>query len=255
MSGGTGAHGSGSSGGSVSRGGGSSSPSFTRPNSELFHSSGIPAFSSRTEPLTVDKETSQQIQQMVSTGKSLEEIRQFVHTKTGVDPDTRPIRIETNAKRSLFSTLRHPLQKPRTAIVADLRHPVCTKASCRVCPAGSAAKGSGGCTGPTTNLCASGTYWASNGCQVVGQAGRFNDCRYDTLSGQGSARLELQRMQKALAERDAACSQDPAGQECSEKNVLYQRAVAQYNLASRWQKSSFQRCLQGSAFGFFDPIS
>jgi hypothetical protein len=253
-SGGNGAHSSGSSGGSVSRGG-VGTGSFIRSGSELSRSSGMPAFSSRTEPLTLDRETGQQVQQMVKTGKSLEEIRQFVHAKTGVDPDRRPIRIETNEKHSLLSTLRHPLQKPPTAIVADLRHRICTGNSCRVCSAGSSANGKGGCTGPRNNLCASGAYWTGDGCQVLGQSWRFNNCRYDTVSGPGISKLELQRMQKALAERDTACSLDPAGQACSEKNVLYQRAVADYTVASRSQKTSFIRCMQGSPFGFFDPIS
>ncbi len=254
-SGGSGSHGSGGSGSSASRGGGVGTSSFMRSGAELSRSSGMPAFSSRTETLTLDKETGQHVQQMVKTGKSLEEIRQFVHTKTGVDPDTHPFRIATAEKRSLLSTLRHPLRKPQTAVVADLRHRICVNNSCRVCPAGSSANGKGGCAGPTSNLCASGSYWSGNGCQVLGQAWRFNDCRYDTLSGPGSSRLEQQRMQKALAERDAACSQDPAGQACSEKNVRYQRAVADYSLQSRWQKNSFRRCMEGSAFGFFDPIN
>jgi hypothetical protein len=255
-SGASGSHSSGSSTGSVSRGSGtgsgSGSGSFLRPGSELSRSSGMPAF--RTESLTLDKETGRQVQQMVKTGKSLEEIRQFVHTKTGVDPDKRPIRIETNEKRTFLSALRHPLRKPPTAVVADLRHRICVNNSCRVCPAGSSANGKGGCAGPRSNLCASGSYWGGNGCQALGQSWRYHSCRYDNVDPSGLRRAQ-QRMQKTLAERDAACSLDPAGQECSEKNVLYQRAVADYNLQSRWQKTGFQRCLEGSAFGFFDPIN
>jgi hypothetical protein len=215
----------------------------------------MPAFSSRTESLTLDKETGHQVQEMMKIGKSLEEIRQFVHTKTGVDPDKRPIRIETNEKRSFLSALRHPLRKPQTAVVADLRHRICLNNSCRVCPAGSSANGKGGCAGPSSNLCASGSYWGGNGCQALGQSRRYNRCRYYNDSDPSGLRLAQQRMQKALAARDTACSMDPAGQECSEKNVLYQQAVANYNLQSRWQNSSVTRCMEGSAFGFFDPIN
>jgi hypothetical protein len=192
---------------------------------------------------------------MLKTGKSLEEIRQFVHTKTGLNPDTRAIRIETNEKRSLLATLRHPLRKPPTALVADLRHRICPNNSCRVCPAGSSANGKGGCTGPNSNLCASGAYWGGDGCQALGETWRFNGCRYDNVADPSGLRRAQQRMQQALAERDSSCSLDPAGQECSEKNVLYQRAVADYNLQSRRQKSGVARCLEGSAFGFFDPIN
>jgi len=245
-------HGSGSSTGSVSRGGGVGTGSFLRPGSELSRSSGVPAFSSRTESVTLDQDTGKQVQQMMKTGKSLEEIRQFVHTKTGADPDKRPIRTETNEKRSFLSALRHPLQKPRTAVVADLRHRICVNNTCRVCPAGSSVNGKGGCTGPSTNLCASGSYWSGNGCQVLGQTWRYLSCRYDD----SDLILARQRMRIALAERQAACSLDPAGQSCSEKNIRYQRAVADYNLRSRWQRTGgFQRCLEGSAFGFFDPIN
>jgi hypothetical protein len=204
--------------------------------------------------VTLDKDTGGQVEAMIKSGRSLEEIRQFVHTKTGVDPDARPIRLQTDEKRTFLSTLQHPFQKPRTAIVADLRHRICPNNSCRVCPAGSSANGKGGCSGPSSNLCASGSYWSRGGCQVLGQSWRFNDCRYESVSDPGGLRLAQQRMQKALAERDAACSLDPAGQECSEKNVNYQRSVADYNLQSRFQKSSFRRCMEGSAFGFFDPL-
>jgi hypothetical protein len=215
----------------------------------------MPAFSSRTESLTLDKETGHQVQEMIKTGKSLEEIRQFVHTKTGADPDQRPIRIQTNEKRSFLSALRHPLRKPPTAVVADLRHRICVNNYCRVCPAGSSADGKGGCTGAGSNFCASGSYWSGNGCQVLGQSWRYNTCRYYDVSDPSGLRLARQRMQKALAERDAACSMGPAGQECSEKNVLYQRAVADYNLQSRSPNSSVTRCMEGSAFGFFDPMN
>jgi len=208
----------------------------------------------RTEAVTLDKETGQQVQQMVKTGKSLEEIRQFVRSKTGVDPDKRPIRIETNEKRSFLSALRHPLRKPQTAVVADLRHRICVNNSCRVCPAGSSANGKGGCAGPSSNLCASGSYWGGNGCEALGQSWLFNSCRYDDVDPGGLRRAQ-QRMQQSLAERDDACSLDAAGQECSEKNILYQRTVADYNLKSRWQQSSLTGCPEGSAFGFFDPIN
>lgn len=233
---------------------GGSSGSSSHSIDDFSRPSGRPEFSSKAPAVTLDKETGGQVESMIKSGKSLEEIRQFVHTRTGVDPDTRPIRIETNEKRSFISALRHPFQKPQTAVVADLRHRICPNNSCRVCPAGSSANGKGGCSGPSTNLCASGSYWSRGGCQVLGQSWRYNYCRYDSLSGPSNLTLLQQRMQRALAERDVACSADPAGQECSEKNAKYQRALADYNRQSHAQRTGFQQCLNGSSFGFFDPM-
>lgn len=252
---GSSSHSSGSSSGSVLHSSNVNTDSFLRSGSEASRPSGMPGFSNRAEPATIDKATGRQVQQMVKSGKSLEEIRQFVHTKTGVNPDTRPIRIETNEKRSLLSTLRHPLHKQQTTILADLRHRVCINQSCLVCPAGSSANGKGGCTGPVSNFCASGSYWSGNGCQTLGQTWRFNYCRYDGASDPSTLRLARQRMQKALAQRDATCAMDLAGPACSDMNVRYQRAVADYNLQGRWQRNSFTRCMEGSAFGFLDPMN
>lgn len=202
--------------------------------------------------MTLDKQTSGQVESMMKSGKSLEEIRQFVHTKTGVNPDARPIRIETNEKRSFASVLRHPFQKPQTAVVADLRHRLCPGGSCRVCPAGSSANGKGGCSGPGSNFCPSGAYWSSNSCQVIGQTWRYNDCR--TYTDDSNVRLAQQRMQQAQSERDAACKADPASAECSEKHMKYQRTIADYNLEMRRRRTGFQGCMEGSAFGYFDPM-
>ena len=150
-------------------------------------------------------------------------------------------------KRVFFSFLRHPFRKPKTE--ADLQRGICSKKGpCPVCPAGQTAGKNGACVpSPQAFLCRTGEYWNNGGC--VGFVTFLANC---SLDPDGELMAARKKMEAATRSMEAVCSQDPAGHECSEENVLYQSAVDLYRQRQESHVRAYEEC-QPSWF-FFSPF-
>jgi hypothetical protein len=143
-------------------------------------------------------------------------------------------------KRTFFSFLHHPLKKAEPKTEADLRHRICAKGPCPVCPAGQAGK-NGGCAAPAqAHSCESGEYWNGGGC--AGLPNYFAKCSLDPSGDLTAAGRDIVA---ANSNMEAACSQDPAGHECSEQNALYQRAVDSYKQRQASHARAYEECRRG----------
>jgi len=152
-------------------------------------------------------------------------------------------------KRAFFSFLRHPFKKPQPKTEADLQRGICSKKGpCPVCPAGQTAGKNGACVPlPQLLLCRTGEYWNNGGC--VGFVTFLANCRFDP---DGELMAARKRMQAAKRSMEALCSQDPAGHECSEENVVYQSAVDLYRQRQKSHVRAYEECQP--SWVFFSPF-
>lgn len=250
-SGGSSSHGSagssgggGSHGGSVGRGGTSSGVSNrSSAGSTAYGSSGYPSrvsgaassLLSHSTTYLLDKESAEQLREMIRAGKSSEEIVAFVHGRINTADNRSQARVERPEKRGFFSVLRHPFQKPGRKPVADLWLRSCVRGWCRVCAIG--AKGKVRCTETIANnlepmnFCSHRQIWSGDSC--LQQTNFLHAC-----SGL-LAVLERQakRRQAADSAQLSACS---AGitQECTEATS---RAQSESSLYQSLQEK-YQQC-------------
>ena len=88
----------------------------------------------------------------------------FIHTPNVLTETKTP----QSEKKGLLSFLRHPFKKPEPRPVNNLRHWLCGKGPCPICPSGQS-NGKGACIAPlvaTRNqtLCPSGDLWNGGAC-------------------------------------------------------------------------------------------
>jgi len=147
-------------------------------------------------------------------------------------------------KRTFFSFLRHPFRKPQLKTEADLRRRICAKGPCPVCPAGQASGKNGACVAsPQGNLCRTGEYWNGDGCVLF--ANFLANCSTDPDGELMAARRNMEAAKRSM---EAACSQDRAGHECSEENVLYQRAVDVHRQRLESHIRAYEECQRRPSF-------
>ena len=199
--------------------------------------------------MVLDKQTQRQVAEMTKAGLPPREIQTFVRNRTNSLPDPRGAKIVLPEKRGFLGLLRHPFKKPE---VVELRHRACIHGPCQICPAGAMGKnGVCGGTAPRGNFCSSGSFWNGHGCAVLGLGYRNYACYTAPDDDLLNARRNMQSAERA---QQVACSADPAGRECSDRNVLYQRMMGEYNLRLRLHQRTLDECLVGPPFGYFDPI-
>lgn len=149
-------------------------------------------------------------------------------------------------KRTFFSFLRHPFRKPQPKTEANLRRRICAKGPCPVCPAGQAYGKNGACVAsPQAPLCWTGEYWNGGGCVLF--ANFLANCSIDPDGELMAARRNMKATERSM---EAACSQDPAGHECSEENVLYQRAVDLHTQRLESHVRAYEECQRRPSFVF-----
>ncbi len=147
-------------------------------------------------------------------------------------------------KRTFFSFLRHPFRKPQPKTEANLRRRICAKGPCPLCPAGQAYGKNGGCVAsPQGNLCRTGEYWNGGGCVLF--ANFIANCSTDPDGELTAARRNMEATKRSMK---AACSQDPGGHECSEENVLCQRAVELHRQQLESHIRAYEECQRGRSF-------
>ncbi len=268
-SGPSGSHSSGGSGGHVSGGsvshisggivgGGSSAGHVTSSGGVAIlpsaspHSQGISGVDERGRSFTLDRNTSRHVDEMIRNGKSVDEIRDFLRTR----PAGTTTNLGHTEKRGFLAALRHPFRGPEPHYAVDLRHRICLQGTCKVCPAGTTAGANGTCSGSelrwqVPNFCTSGSYWSVNSCVVLAQQYRWNDCNYPADPELLAAKRKMDVLRSQMND---ACRGDAASRACADMNFAYQQAVGQYNVRRDMHQRLFDRCLQGSPFGYFDPI-
>ena len=248
---GGGSHGGGSySGGSSSSGGGSHGGSSTGGHSSggshvsggggstSHGSSGHSSNVRGTNPAT--NATREMRSNVVHSNANLRSGQQSVHPE----------------KRSFLSFLRHPFRRPEPPKVSDLRHRVCLRGPCQVCPNGQIAS-SGGCGGTVAttrqyNYCSRAQLWSGDAC-LLGM--RFlGDCEgYRTAMQQ-----QAERVRNAEMMRQSACTTN-ATQSCVDANSALQSEQNLYQaFAARYQqcRMRFASAYSFGGFGFgFQTLS
>jgi len=148
-------------------------------------------------------------------------------------------------KRAFFSFLRHPFRKPQPKTEADLQRRICAKKGpCPICPAGQTAGKNGVCVPlPQALLCRTGEYWNNGGC--VGFVTFLANCSLDQDRELMAARKNMEAAKRGM---EAACSQDPAGRECSEENVFYQAAVDLHRQRQESHVRAYEECQRSQSF-------
>jgi hypothetical protein len=171
-------------------------------------------------------------------------------------------------KRNFFSFLRHPFRKPepkparQTLLVTDVKHPICWRGHCPVCPTGQARVG-GVCGGTgvvnnTRNYCVLGAAWSGNACLLQ------TNSPYDCSSLRRSLQQQEQRMQSAQAAQQSACSAGPS-QDCSDLTSTSQGEASRYRTLLDQYRMCQQRSFNVNPFGrpagsrysqglLFDPL-
>lgn len=155
-------------------------------------------------------------------------------------------------KRGFFSILRHPFRKPqpkpepKAKLTAALRHPICFRGPCRVCPTG-LARGGGACGGTivanhTHRFCAAGETW--NGAACLEQ----NRFPYDCSTQRMAMEQQAQRMHAAEQEQQSACSTGTK-QDCSDRTSSSQSEASLYRTLQGQYRSCQQRGLRVNPFG------
>lgn len=152
-------------------------------------------------------------------------------------------------KRAFFSFLRHPFRKPQPKTEADLQRGICAKkGSCPICPAGQTAGKNGACVvSPQLLLCRPGEYWNAGGCGVL--VNFLANCSLDPDEELMAARKNMEAAKRGM---EAVCSQNPAGHECSEENVLYQAAVDLHRQRQESHIRAHEECQR--SWSFFSPF-
>jgi len=216
------------------------------------HSTGISGIDERGRSFTLDHETSRHVNEMIRSGKSVDEIRDEIRDYIRNRPAATTTTVNSE-KRGFLAALRHPFHHPEPNYSIDLRHRICLSGSCKVCPAGTTAGSNGACSGSKQipHLCMSGSYWYGNSCMALAQQYRWNDCLEPADPELLAARRSMEVSRRQMTD---ACNQDAASQACADMNFAYQQAVGRYNVQRNIHQRLRLRCLQGSAFGYFDPI-
>ena len=158
---------------------------------------------------------------------------------------------DSSEKRGFFSFLRHPvgIHKPKPVPepvvhpVVDLRHPICLRGPCRVCPGGRVMAG-GGCgatfvANHTYNYCSRNAFAIGGSCLL--QLRYLDDCT--------GLRMAMERQERSMRssemEQQNACAAGP-GQECAD---LTNRAQSEGSLFRELQ-SRYRMCRQRSLSGY-----
>jgi hypothetical protein len=157
-----------------------------------------------------------------------------LHSNHELSRTTR-IRTAQPEKRSFLSFLRHPFRKPEQRSVSNLRHRVCLKGPCQVCPTGQIAA-RGGCAGTVVtnqnrDYCFAGQTWNEGYCSVPTIF--RDDCGGYRMAMEQQAR----RMESAEAARQVACA-NAMEQECLNATSAWQ---SEQNLYRELQ-NRYQRC-------------
>jgi hypothetical protein len=152
-------------------------------------------------------------------------------------------------KRTFFSLLRHPFRKPQPKTEGDLQRRICAKkGSCPVCPVGQTVGKNGACVAsPQPLFCRTGEHWNDGGCVVP--ANFLANCSTDPDGELMAARRNMEGNKRSM---EAVCSQDPTGHECSEGNVLYQRAVDLHRQRLESHMRDYEECQR--SWSFFSPF-
>jgi len=164
-------------------------------------------------------------------------------------PSGSVARVPSQPEKRTFFFLRHPFRKPQPNTEADLHRIICAKkGACPVCPAGQTAGKNGACVAsPQALFCRTGEYWNNGGCVVLA-----NFLPYCSLDSDGELMAARKKMEAAKRSMEALCSQDPAGHECSEENVLYQAAVDLYRQRQESHMRAYEECQP--IWSFFSPL-
>jgi len=259
--GGSASHGSGSSGSSASHG--SSSHGSSSHGSSSYSSSGSHGSSGRSAPSVTVASRSSLTESHSNPSSSIRE------PNAGMRAGTKP-----TEKRGFFSFLRHPVGKPKPRLdltstpapkpvpVTDLRHRVCLRGPCTVCPTGQVHSG-GACVGGfvhyhTNNFCSGWGIWNSAACL---QRNNYDDC----LGLRTALEQQAARLQSAESAERNACA-NGLGEECSAMSSTAQSEASLY----RELENRYRQCRQRSFTAFpyrgltvggysgdwlFDPLS
>lgn len=237
--GGGGSSGSSSSGGGGSHGGGSYSAAssssgggFHGGSSGGGHASGGGHVSGGRSASHGSGGHSSNVRGTTSASNTTRETRSnLVHSTANLRPGSQSVHAE---KRTFFSFLRHPFRKPEPKQVADLRHPVCLRGPCQVCPNGQIAS-SGGCGGTIHarrhyNYCSRAQLWSGDSC-LLGM-NFLDDCEAYRIAMQQQA----ERVRSAEMMRQNAC-ESTAPQSCADANSALQSEESLYRqFAVRYQQ-------------------
>jgi hypothetical protein len=185
---------------------------------------------------------------MKKAGRSPEEIREFVRTRINSNPDLRGAKIQHAEKRGFLSFLRHPLRKPEPKPVADLRHRICLKGPCQVCPTGQNPNGGGGCSGTyvadnNRYFCSQFGLWSSSAC-----AARTTTFLSDCVAERMAMERQARNLQDAESAQHAACSSGTP-QECSDMTATSQSENNLYRELQRRYNDCRQRSLTAYPYG------
>lgn len=242
--GGGGSHGGGSSGGSSASSGSSSHSSGSSGGGG--HSSGahISGGSSTGTHSTGGHSTSGQpsnnSRSMISHHSDIRESQsnnnpRFSHESTRVGQ----IRTAQPEKRGFFGFLRHPLRfrQPEPKPVTDLRHPVCLKGPCQVCPNGQIST-KGGCGGGTgmvnvrnrNHWCSTGFMWNGGGCYV--QSEFLDYCSAERLA----MNRQAERLNGAQSLEMSACANSTSNECFDARGNRQQEERVFRDLQTRYQQ-------------------
>lgn len=124
----------------------------------------------------------------------------------------------------------------------NLRHHICLKGPCTVCPSGAPAGKNGACTSAPTNTavtpkaCPVGQVWNGATCTVTGvhcpagQVANGNSCRADCSLVTGQSGNLITELRSARQEKDQACMQAPGSAQCQQADAQYSGALERYRM-------------------------
>lgn len=155
------------------------------------------------------------------------------------------IRTEHPEKRGFFGFLRHPLRFRQTEAkppVTDLRHPVCLRGPCQVCPNGQIA-GQGGCAGGTGVIDKRNrNHWCSTGFMSNGGGCYVQSDFLDYCSAERSAmNRQAERLNGTQSFELSACA-NTSSNECFDARLNRQ----QEERALRELQIRYQQCMRRS---------
>src|SRR5579872_765994 len=239
--GGGGSHGGGSYSGGSSSGGGSHSGS-----SGSGHSSGGGHVSGGSASHGSSGHSSH-VGRTTSTSNATRVTRSnLVHSNANLRSGSQSVHPE---RRSFFSFLRHPFRRPEPQKVSDLRHRVCLRGPCQVCPNGQITS-SGACGGPAMlrrrhNYCSRAQLWSGDAC-ILG-VWLLDDCE----SYRAAMQLQAERVHNAEMLQQNACPAGPTPSCIDANNALQSEQSLYQQFAARYQqcRMRFQTAYPPSAFG------
>jgi hypothetical protein len=170
-----------------------------------------------------------------------------------VDKGASNVKAERPEKRGVFSFLRHPLRKPEPRPKAKLkpephpepkpepeRHVVCKHEPCRICPPGQSGK-KGRCETNSaqpvmaSNQCSPNESWNGNSCEAGRHCQPWESWDGARCVNSAQCATFMSRADSLAAEArgvnaQAACSQNPTGQQCMSLTQSHDETLQRYRM-------------------------